>query len=897
MNINVKIALPSLIGLVLTILSIQLLWQPLQLEKSKISFEAHTNELITLVDSPITLYLLENDLSSLYSVLDQLEGNYGNYLKNITLYENNGAQLYPFLKRNSKVAIDDSELIHIIHPIYFKGKTLGRLEVDIDWEQEKLIVVGDIQSVVNIIILLMLMSLLIGTISQYQIIYKPLKKLKGAARNIAHGNFKAELPLANNDEIGDLTNSFHKMMLELEFEKNAVNHHTIVSITDNNGLITSVNNKFLAISGYTRAELIGKSHGMIKSGIHHLEFYNDMWATITQGNVWHGEFCNRKKTGELYWVNSTIVPFLDKDGIPERYMSIRTDMSEHKKNEEKLKLAATVFTHTREGIIITDATGSIMEVNDHFTEITGYSREDVIGQSPRVLQSDRQPPEFYAEMWKTTQTKGYWIGTILNSRKNGEVYAENLTLSAVKDAIGNISHYVALFSDITNLNNIHQSELKQMAHYDALTKLPNRVLLADRLNQAMVQSQRRHCSLAVAFLDLDDFKVVNDTYGHAVGDELLMIVSKRMKDALRDGDTLARIGGDEFVVVLPDLINFNDYQSVLERVLLAASKAIKINGSILQVSASIGVSTYPQDGTEADILMRHADQAMYQAKHMGKNCYHLFDITHDDAINIQQENCDNISAAFDRREFILYYQPKVNMATGEIVGAEALIRWQHPERGLVPPLDFLPIIENHAISLDIGEWVIDTALKQLSHWQNIGIILPISVNISAYQLQQADFVERLTVLLAAHPEVSPSNLELEILETSALNDVIQVSATMQACIALGVHFSFDDFGTGYSSLTYLRRLPARLIKIDQSFVRDMLDDEDDLAIIAGVVSLAKAFQRDVIAEGVETIEHGTALLALGCELAQGYGIAKPMHADDIPVWISGWKPDVSWNPE
>jgi len=287
---------------------------------------------------------------------------------------------------------------------------------------------------------------------------------------------------------------------------------------------------------------------------------------------------------------------------------------------------------------------------------------------------------------------------------------------------------------------------------------------------------------------------------------------------------------------------------------------------------------------------------MYVAKESGKNRYHLFDTVQDDAVKMQRESLEAIRSALDNKQFVLHYQPKVNMRTGTVAGVEALIRWQHPERGLLSPIEFLPIIENNPMSIEVGEWVIDSALRQISEWQRMGINLPVStsVNIAAVQLQQPDFVNKLTLLLDAHPDVNPHSLELEVLETSGLDDVQHVSNIMNDCIALGVKFALDDFGTGYSSLTYLRRLPADLIKIDQSFVRDMLDDADDFAIVEGVIALAKSFKRDVIAEGVETIEHGTALLQLGCELAQGYGIAKPMPGGDIPAWISGWKPDANW---
>jgi len=577
---------------------------------------------------------------------------------------------------------------------------------------------------------------------------------------------------------------------------------------------------------------------------------------------------------------------------------IDVDLTELKLSEGKLKLAASVFTHARESIVITDATGIILDVNDTFSHTTGYSREEAIGENPRILQSGRQTPEFYVDMWQELLKEGYWSGEIWNRRKNGEVYAEMKTVSAVRDEHGITTHYVALANDITPMKE-HQSQLEHIAHYDLLTNLPNRSLLSDRLSQAMLQCSRHEQSLAVVFLDLDGFKAVNDAYGHDVGDELLIALSVRMKEALREGDSLARIGGDEFVVVLTDLTNstaIEDCAPVLERLLLAASEVVTIDDTLLNVSASLGVTLYPQDNVDADLLLRHADQAMYVAKELGKNRYHLFDTVHDNAVKVQRESLAAIRSALDNHQFVLHYQPKVNMKTGSVVGFEALIRWQHPTRGLLNPIDFLPVIENNPMMIEIGEWVIESALTQISQWQSMHLNLPIStsVNIAAVQLQQPDFMQRLTTLLADHPDVEPRYLELEVLETSALDDVHHISTTMIACMALGVSFALDDFGTGYSSLTYLRRLPANLIKIDQTFVRDMLDDADDLAIVEGVIALAKSFKRDVIAEGVETVEHGTALLQLGCELAQGYGIARPMPASDIPAWVVDWKPDESW---
>lgn len=605
----------------------------------------------------------------------------------------------------------------------------------------------------------------------------------------------------------------------------------------------------------------------------------------------------RMQHKDRHYINILARAFVSKDetGKIIRLVGTHLDITERKHSEEKLKLAASVFSHAGESIVITDAAGMILEVNDTFSHTTGYSREEAISKNPRILKSGRQPSEFYVDMWQALVKEGYWSGEIWNRRKNGEVYAEIKTISAVRDEHDITTHYVALSSDITPIKE-HQKQLEHIAHYDILTNLPNRVLLADRLSQAMAQCHRHELSLAVIFLDLDGFKHVNDAYGHDIGDELLIALSTRMKEALREGDSLARIGGDEFVAVLADLVKVEDYEPILERLLLAASEPVTISDRVLNVSASIGVTFYPQDNVDADLLMRHADQAMYVAKQLGKNRYHLFNMVLDDAVKVQRENLEAIRSALDNHQFVLHYQPKVNMKIGTVVGVEALIRWQHPERGLLNPIEFLPAIENNPMMIEMGEWVINTVLTQISQWQAIGLNLPIStsVNIAAIQLQQPNFTQMLTTLLAAHPDVDPSYLELEVLETSVLDDIHHVSTSMNECMALGVNFALDDFGTGYSSLTYLRRLPAKLIKIDQSFVQDMLSDADDLAIVEGVIALAKSFKRDVIAEGVETIEHGTALLQLGCELAQGYGIARPMPASDIPAWVDEWSPDASW---
>ncbi|WP_137227188.1 PAS domain S-box protein [Shewanella sp. MEBiC00475] len=661
------------------------------------------------------------------------------------------------------------------------------------------------------------------------------------------------------------------------------------------------NDRWAEMLGYTLKELEPISIETWEALLHpdDVNIINELIERCSQNetNTLKCEFRMQHKNGSWVWIhNRGRVVAWTNDGMHLRMSGIHQDITKSKQSEDSLKLAASVFTYAREGIIITDTAGAIINVNGAFSDITGYQCDEVIGHNSRLLKSGSHLPEFYDEMWATLLEKGHWTGEVWNKRKNGEIFPEILTISSVLDDAGVVQNYVSLFNDITEIKN-HQKQLERIAHYDMLTNLPNRTLLADRLTQSMKHSQRQNSLLVVAFVDLDKFKNINDTYGHIVGDELLIMISSRMKDALRDVDTLARIGGDEFVAVMENIETLVDCEPIIERLLLAASEPVVVGGVTLEISASIGISIYPQDGVDADQLMRHADQAMYVAKQQGKNRYHLFDSAHNVAMINQHGKLDLIRNALDKNEFLLYYQPKVNMKTGALIGVEALIRWQSPDRGLIGPNDFLPVIENHALSIDLGEWVIRTALSQIQTWKTMGVDIPVSVNIGALQLQSEDFAIRLAELLASFSEVTPSSLELEVLETSAIGDLVQVTDTMLNCIEQGVHFALDDFGTGYSSLSHLRRFPAGLIKIDQTFVRDMLIDSDDLAIVEGVVVLAKSFSREVIAEGVETIAQGVALLQLGCELAQGYVIARPMMAHDILDWAANWQPDDAWRDD
>jgi len=564
------------------------------------------------------------------------------------------------------------------------------------------------------------------------------------------------------------------------------------------------------------------------------------------------------------------------------------------KVKDELQLYGRVFSEAHEGIIITDIKNMIIDVNPKFCDITGYSRDEVIGANPAMLSSGKQGPEFYQQMWDDLDNDGHWNGEVWNRKKNGELYAELLTVSVLKDKQNEIKYYVGLFSDITQ-NKRQQEKLQLMAHYDVLTKLPNRTLFVDRFSQAIAHSKRSNSLLAVCFLDLDNFKPVNDNYGHEVGDRLLIEVAQRIQATIREEDTVSRQGGDEFTLLLGDIDSYSQCEQMLTRIHYSLSQPYLIDDRTINIGASSGVTLYPFDDSDIDTLVRHADQSMYQSKLAGKNRYHLFNAEQDQEIIKSHIRLQEIQVALTNNEFCLYYQPKVNMKSGEVFGVEALIRWLHPEKGLIPPMEFLPIIENTDLEVEMGHWVVAEAVKQLHKWQQENIFLEVSVNISSHHLQSATFFSQLDSILEKYPKVASHYLQLEILESSALGDLQAVSSIIRTCKqVLGVNIALDDFGTGYSSLTHLRSLPANTIKIDQSFVRDMLDDPSDYAIIDGVIGLADSFNRAVIAEGVETIEHGLMLLLMGCQNAQGYVIARPMPAGEISTWLDDYAPNEEW---
>lgn len=586
-------------------------------------------------------------------------------------------------------------------------------------------------------------------------------------------------------------------------------------------------------------------------------------------------------------------PIHDADGRVVAVVETLRDWTAWKNAEAQLRLIETVFENASEGIFITDIDVRIIKANPAFSRLTGYANEEVIGRNPRFLQSGIHDHAFYQDMWQALRDTGEWSGEVWDRRKSGEIFPEILSINAVRDREGVLTHYIALFSDITTQKQV-QEQLNDMATHDALTGLPNRIALSAKLHQSLVTASQHNRLVAVCFVDLDEFKPINDTYGHEAGDQVLIEVAQRLKRVTRSYDTVARIGGDEFVILLAEFTNMDEIEIALERILDELRKPIAIGAARVTVSASIGVTVHPFDESDTDTLIRHADQAMYGAKNMGRNAWQLFDTADEQVTHKVSTILGQVREGLSRDEFRLYYQPKVNLRTGRIVGMEALIRWQHPERGIVPPGEFLPHVENSQLIVELGEWVIHAALLQITRWLAAGLEMKVSVNIAARQFQHIDFVMHLRSILAQYPDVPPSLLEIEVLESTALGDVESVRGVLLSCQEMGIGFALDDFGTGYSTLTYLRRLPASTLKIDQTFIRHMLEDKEDLALVECVIGLATVFSMDIIAEGVETLEQGIVLMRIGCDVVQGYYIARPMPAEQVPDWCASFRPDPLW---
>jgi len=564
------------------------------------------------------------------------------------------------------------------------------------------------------------------------------------------------------------------------------------------------------------------------------------------------------------------------------------------------ELAHITINSIGDAVITTDYDGSVHLLNPIAETLTGWTHKEASGKPlAEVLniinQVTRKPVENLAHRAihdNCTVVDELSNHSVLISRDHQE-YSIEYSASPIRNSDGYILGCVLVFHNITEKFQLME-QISWQAGHDTLTHLPNRTLLSDRIGQAIAHAQRQEFLLLVCFMDLDGFKAVNDQHGHELGDKLLIQVARRLNNVVRAEDTVSRLGGDEFVLLLSELRTMDEVDALLTRILEEMASPFLIGKETLKISSSIGATIFPFDSSDTDTLLRHADQAMYQAKQNGRNRFHLFDASMDLQIHEHHQQQTRLELALAQQELCLHYQPKVNLKSNRVIGMEALLRWQHPEKGIVGPLDFLPLAEDSNLIVDIGNWVLDEALQQISEWHLAGHDWVVSVNIAARQLQRHDFVANLQSIFARYPHAPPHRLELEILESSALEDMDHVRVIILACQNMGISISLDDFGSGYSSLAYLRHLPVNTLKIDQSFVRDMLDDEEDCALVDGILQMARAFKREVIAEGMETAAHGALLLKLGCDTAQGNGIARPMPAQEVPEWAAQFKPDPRW---
>ena len=568
---------------------------------------------------------------------------------------------------------------------------------------------------------------------------------------------------------------------------------------------------------------------------------------------------------------------------------LKGEIDERTRAELQLKLFAMVFENALEGISITDKEGLIVAVNPSFTTITGYTAEEVIGKNPSVLKSDRHETDFYTGMWTSLKENGSWQGEIWNRRKNGESYPEILSISSVHNDVGELTNYVAVFHDISDMK-LKDEQIEHQAYHDALTGLPNRILVADRLGVAIAHAKRAGTKVAVLFLDLDNFKKINDSLGHSLGDMLIQSVAKRLLGEFRDADTIARLGGDEFLIVVENVADEREVVELADRLLRAFDESYIIKGNELFVTTSVGVTLYPEDGSTPDILIKNADMAMYQSKAKGKNAYFLFteEMNERVAKRINLEN--DMRQALKERQFTVYFQPKVNQRTGAVTGMEALVRWVKPDGTIVSPVEFIPLAEETGLIVPLGEFVLEASCKAMQIFDGVGCgDIKVSVNLSPIQFEQEDLVEMVIDNLERNGLAS-SRLELEITESTLMTDVQTSIAKLNLLVDHGISIAIDDFGTGHSSLYYLKNFPIDVLKIDRSFVRDITEDVSDAQIVETIIMMAHNLGMTVVAEGVETKEQLELLDSFGCKTIQGYYYSKPLPLEEVIEYLQNVAP-------
>ncbi|MBL7004252.1 MAG: EAL domain-containing protein [Gammaproteobacteria bacterium] len=603
--------------------------------------------------------------------------------------------------------------------------------------------------------------------------------------------------------------------------------------------------------------------------------WSSLKGATRDGTAHEVEYRIKRPDNEERWVYCKAEELINKSRHSSKLTGILQDITDRRIQDEQLRLAAAVYENTSEGVVITNLKAEIIDVNKAFSVISGYARDEVIGKNPNMLHSNKHDPNFYQEMWHAILSTDQWNGEIWNRRKNGSIYPEWLSISSIKNDNAQVTHYIGVFSDISEIKKTEE-ELYHLAHHDALTGLPNRLLLNEYLNQAIKRAKRKKTLIAVIFVDLDNFKNINDSFGHAAGDKLLKDVSSRLLNHVRDGDSVTRISGDEFIVVMEDIDREGDATNAAKKLISEFVKEFQIDSKTVSVTASLGISLYPQDGTDSVELLRNADSAMYLAKEDGRNTYQYYtkEMTANAFERVLLET--SLRQAIDKNEFFLNYQPQIDFTNKNIIGAEALLRWSHPTLGIVSPAKFIPLAETSGLIIEIGDWVLRTACKQAKSWLDSGIQFGrIAVNIAGLQIKRGNLVSKVCQILD-ETGLPAKHLELEVTEGFIMKEAESAIKQLEEIRKLGILLAIDDFGTGYSSLSYLKKLPIHKLKIDQSFVRDIPFDNDDMAISKAVIALGTSLGLTIIAEGVETQQQAEFLSSVGCHQAQGYLYSRPL---------------------
>ncbi|MBU0631031.1 EAL domain-containing protein [bacterium] len=654
-------------------------------------------------------------------------------------------------------------------------------------------------------------------------------------------------------------------------------------VSDMQGHFLEVNNRFCTMSGYSREELLTMKIPDIEASESPQETKQHIETIIKTGSD-RFETRHRKKNGTIYEVEITTT-FSTIDGG--NFFVFVRDITKRKKNEKDLMLSAKVFSTMTDGVVITDVSEKIINANDAFCRNTGYTLEELVGKAPSILSSGWHDGAFYKDMWKQIRDEGNWKGEIIDRRKDGEVYTSETSIVAIKDKNSDVAHYIAVSSDIT-MKKEQEKVIKNLAYYDTLTQLPNRAFFEERFNNKIASAKRKKSGLALLFIDLDNFKTINDSYGHFVGDKFLKNAAQRLKNSIREEDIIGRFGGDEFMVLIEDFTTISNLAVLANKIVELFNQPFILENNEFFSGASIGISVYPDNGTTYHDLMKAADTAMYHAKASGKGGFKFYSKTMGDTVSERIGLDSNLRSALSNKEFHLVYQPKVDLTVNKVYGMEALIRWINPALGFVPPDKFIPILEENGLIYEIGLWIIRQALSDTKKFHDAGNEgLIVSINISYIQIENDRFLSDLKAIVD-EIGVAEHLIELEITESQIMNNIEAALVKLREITSCGIKISIDDFGTGYSSLSYLKKLPAEIIKIDKSFVLDIDKDEDDRSIVQAIIALSKSLNKNVIAEGSETQTHIDTLKELGCTKVQGYFYSKPLKFDEFLAYVTNF---------